>query len=159
MTYLDRLKGSSLFLDIDGRELAALAPLFQERMLGEGATVFVEQMPGESLYLICEGTVRITKMLAEGEEQILVILGPEDVFGEMAVLDGGPRSATARVAERARLLAIKKKDFEGLCASQPELGMKLMRNIVRLLSQRIRETNDEYRQMLFWSLGRKNVRT
>jgi len=158
MTDLSRFQGSSLFKEMGANELAEIASLFEEKMIGEGATVFVEQMPGESLYLICEGTVKISKMIAEGEEKTLVILGPEDVFGEMALLDGAPRSATARVAENARLLAIKKKDFEVLCESNPRLGMKLMRNIVRLFSQRIRENNDEYRQMLIWSLGRKPTR-
>lgn len=155
MIELTRLKGSSLFAGMSDLELATLAPLFQEKQMGEGMTVFVEQMPGQSLYLIQEGTVKISKMIAEGEEKTLVILGPEDVFGEMAVLDGAPRSATARVAEQARLLVILKKDFEALCEREPRLGMKLMLNIIRLFSRRIRENNDEYRQMLIWSLGRK----
>ena len=156
MNSLERLKGSFLFKDMNAGDMTALAPLFQEKRMGEGSTVFVEHMPGESLYLICEGTVRISKMLAEGEEKTLVILGPEDVFGEMAVLDGAPRAATARVAENARLLAVKKKDFEALCEANPRVGIKLMRNIVRLFSQRVRENSDDYRQMLLWSLGRKS---
>jgi len=155
MVELSRLKGSYLFAEMSDLELSSLASLFQEKEMGEGATVFVEQMPGQSLYLIQEGSVKISKMIAEGEEKTLVILGPQDVFGEMAVLDGAPRSATARVAERARLLVILKKDFEALCDRDPKLGMKLMLNIVRLFSRRIRENNDEYRQMLIWSLGRK----
>lgn len=155
MIELTRLKGSTLFADMSDLELSALAPLFQDKLMGEGATVFVEQMPGQSLYLIQEGTVKISKMIAEGEEKTLVILGPGDVFGEMAVLDGAPRSATARIAEQARLLVILKKDFEALCGRDPRLGMKLMLNIIRLFSRRIRENNDEYRQMLIWSLGRK----
>jgi hypothetical protein len=53
------------------------------------------------------------------------------------------------------LLCIKKGDFENLCESQPALGMKLMRNIVRVFSQRIRDNNDEFRDMLLWSLGKK----
>lgn len=144
-----------LFQGLDKTELAGLAGLFRELAMAEGSTVFVEQMPGESLYLVQEGTIKISKMIAEGEEKTLVVLGPEDVFGEMAVLDGAPRSATARVAESAKLLAIKKADFEKLCDTNPRLGMKLMRNIIRLFSRRIRDNNDEYRQMLIWSMGRK----
>ena len=155
---LDKLTNSSLFKGMNTKELGALSRMFREISMGEGGTVFIEQMPGESLYLIQEGTVKISKMIAEGEEKTLVVLGPEDVFGEMAVLDGAPRSATARVAETAKLLAIKKTDFDQLCESDPRLGMKLMRNIVRLFSQRIRENNDEYRQMLIWSMGRKSTK-
>lgn len=155
MVELKTLTDSSLFQGMDDPEITALASVFHEKQMAEGATIFVEQMPGEMLYLIQEGTVKISKMLAEGEEKTLVLLGPEDVFGEMAILDGAPRSATARVAEQVRLLCIKKADFEKLCDLKPTLGMKLMRNIVRVFSQRIRDNNDEFRDMLLWSLGKK----
>lgn len=151
----DTLKSSALFKDMSDTELAALAAILQAKQMEEGTTVFVENMPGESLYLIQAGSVKISKMIAEGEEKTLVILGPEDVFGEMAILDGAPRSATARIAENARLLSIRKGDFDALCEKNPRLGLKLMRSIVRLFSQRIRENNDEYRDMLIWSLGNK----
>jgi len=155
MVDLNSLKSSSLFQGMNDAEMISLAAVFHEKAMPEGATVFVEQMPGEMLYLIQQGTIKISKMLAEGEEKTLVLLGPEDVFGEMAVLDGAPRSATARVAENARLLCIKKTDFESLCDVNPSLGMKLMRNIIRVFSQRIRDNNDEFRDMLLWSLGKK----
>jgi len=157
MVDLNALKASSLFETMNDAEMSALAAVFHGKAMPEGATVFVEQMPGEMLYLIQSGTVKISKMLAEGEEKTLVLLGPEDVFGEMAILDGAPRSATARVAENARLLCIRKSDFEALCDEHPRLGMKLMRNIIRVFSQRIRENNDEFRDMLLWSLGKKKA--
>jgi CRP/FNR family transcriptional regulator, cyclic AMP receptor protein len=154
---LEKLKKCSLFAGMNNTELARLAGLFQELSVGEGSTVFVEQMSGESLFLIEEGTIKISKMLAEGEEQTLVVLGPEDVFGEIAIFDGAPRSITARVTETAKLLALKKSVFDQFCDADPRLGMKLMRNIVRLFSQRVRDNSDEYRQMLLWSLGRKSI--
>lgn len=147
------LKDCFLFKDMNDAEVAALARAFSEKRLAEGMTVFIEHMPGESLYLIKEGTIRISKMISEGDEKTLVILGPEDVFGEMAILDGAPRSATARVIEEARLLSLRKADFESLCQQNPSLGLRLMRNIVRVFSLRIRENNEDYRTMLLWSLG------
>ena len=69
-----------------------------------------------------------------------------------AIIDGMPRSATARVAEDAQLISLRKKDFEGLCQSDPALGLKLVVNIVRGFNQRTREASDEYRDMLTWSL-------
>lgn len=154
---LEKLTSCWLFKGMDKTELGRLAGLFRELSMEEGGTVFIEQMSGESLYLIQEGTVKISRMFAEGEEKTLVVLGPEDVFGELAVIDGAPRSSTARVAETAKLLALKKNDFDKLCEADPRLGMKLMRNIVRLFSRRVRECNDEYRQMLIWSMGRNSV--
>jgi len=152
---LEQLKNSSLLKDLDRTERDRLAGLFRKLSLEEGSTVFIEQMPGESLYLIQEGTIRISNMIAEGEERTLVVLGPEDVFGEMTIFDGGPRSTTARIAESAKLLAPGEKDFEQLCETDPRLGMKLMRNIIRLFCQRIRDNKDQYRQMLTWVLARK----
>jgi hypothetical protein len=58
------------------------------------------------------------------------------------------------VAETAKLLAIKKPVFDQFCDAEPRLGMKLMRNIVRLFVRRVRDNSEEYRQMLLWSLGR-----
>jgi len=155
MADLAALRKSHLFQKMDETDLAALAPVFNEMDMAEGATIFIENMPGEMLYLIREGTVRISKMLAEGQEKTLVILGPEDVFGEMAILDSAPRSATARAVEKASLLCIKKDDFESICDRNPKLGLKLMRNIIRVFSRRIRENNDEFRDMLIWSLGKR----
>ncbi|OHB32264.1 MAG: hypothetical protein A2X84_08915 [Desulfuromonadaceae bacterium GWC2_58_13] len=156
MISLGVLRESALFADMTDAEIASLAELFTEKTIPAGKTVFVENMPGESLYLVKEGTIRISKMLAEGDEQTLVVLGAEDTFGEMAVLDGAPRSATARVIEDAHLLSIRKSEFDELCESYPALGLKLMRNIIRIFSKRIRESNEEYREMLIWSLGRKD---
>jgi len=156
MTSLGLLRQSALFVDMTDAEIASLAELFSEKSMPAGKTVFIENMQGESLYLVQEGTIRISKMLAEGDEQTLVVLGAEDTFGEMAVLDGAPRSATARVIEDAHLFSLRKSEFDELCDSYPALGLKLMRNIIRIFSKRIRESNEEYREMLIWSLGRKD---
>jgi CRP/FNR family transcriptional regulator, cyclic AMP receptor protein len=153
---LSLLRDSALFTDMTDTELASLADLFTERDVSAGKTVFIENMQGESLYLIREGTIRVSKMLAEGDEQTLVVLGVEDTFGEMAVLEEAPRSATARVIEEARLLSVKRVDFDALCVKNPSLGLKLMRNIILIFSKRIRESSEEYREILLWSLGRKD---
>ncbi|MCM2263922.1 MAG: cyclic nucleotide-binding domain-containing protein [Desulfuromonadales bacterium] len=148
----DVIRGSSIFQGISDAEFSRLAEFCEERQMAEGTTVFIENMPGESLFLIRKGTIRISKMFAEGDEKTLVVLGPEDIFGEMAVVDGLPRSATARVAEDADLISLNKKDFESLCKSSPELALKLAMNIMRVFSIRVREVNDEYRDMLIWSI-------
>jgi CRP-like cAMP-binding protein len=117
-----------------------------------GTTVFIENMPGESLFLIRSGAVRISKMFTEGNEMTLIVLGPADVFGEMAVIDGQPRAVTARVIEEAELISLRKQDFARLCQEYPALALKLVLNIVGVFTRQIREANDEYRDMLTWSL-------
>lgn len=146
------IKGSTMLQDFSDEELARLAGFCEMREMGEGTTVFIENMPGEALFLISKGTIRISKMFAEGDEKTLVVLGPEDIFGEMAVIDGLPRSATARVAEDAELISLRKKDLERLSREDATLALKLVSNIVRVFSRRVREANDEYRDMLIWSM-------
>jgi CRP-like cAMP-binding protein len=146
------IRSSSMLQGLTDEDLARLAAVCEGRQMAEGTTVFIENMPGESLFLIRQGTIRISRMFAEGDEKTLVVLGPEDIFGEMAMIDGLPRSATARVAEDVDLISLKKQDFESLCQNEPVLALKLVVNIVRVLTKRIRDAGDEYREMLIWSL-------
>lgn len=149
------MKKSPLFVGMDASEIKKLEKIFTVKEFAEGKTIFIENMPGESLFLIKKGTVLISRMLAEGDEQVLIILGQDDVFGEMAVLDGGARSATAKIAEDAVLYGLTRKSYEALAAQDPELGLKLTLNIVRTFSGRVRNSQKDYRAMLLASLKRK----
>ena len=146
------IKDSTMLQGFSDQDLASLAGFCEMRKMEEGTTVFIENMPGESLFLIKKGTIRISRMFAEGDEKTLIVLGPEDIFGEMAVIDGLPRAATARVAEDAELISLNKKSLEQLCEKNASLGLQLVRNIVKVFSKRVREANEEYRDMLIWSL-------
>ena len=146
------IKDSVMLQGLSDGELSVLAGFCDMRKMNEGTTVFIENMPGESLFLVRQGTIRISKMFSEGDEKTLVVLGPEDIFGEMAVIDGLPRSATARVAEDAELISLSKKDLDQLCLDNAALALKLVRNIVKVFSRRVREANEEYRDMLIWSM-------
>lgn len=146
------IKASTMLQGFSDQDLVNLAGFCEIRKMDEGTTVFIENMPGESLFLIKKGTIRISRMFAEGDEKTLIVLGPEDIFGEMAVIDGLPRAATARVAEAAELISLNRQSLEKLCAKDAALGLKLVKNIVRVFSQRVREANEEYRDMLIWSL-------
>ncbi|MDH3997891.1 MAG: cyclic nucleotide-binding domain-containing protein [Desulfuromonadales bacterium] len=151
-TEFSSIKSSVMLQSLSDDDLAKLSAFCDMRQMAEGTTVFIENMPGESLFLVKKGTIRISKMFAEGDEKTLVVLGSEDIFGEMAVIDGLPRASTARVAEDAELISLKKSDLEKLCAEDAALGLKLVRNIVRVFSKRVREANEEYRDMLIWSM-------
>lgn len=146
------IKGSLMLQGFSDGELSSLAKFCELREMAEGTTVFLENMPGESLFLVRKGTIRISRMFAEGDEKTLVVLGPEDIFGEMAVIDELPRAATARVAEDAELISLKKQDLDRLCREDAPLALKLVNNIARIFSKRVREANEEYREMLVWSM-------
>lgn len=150
------LDDSPIFAGMTPSDIKGLESAFSVKEMGEGKTVFIENMLGESLYLVKKGTIRISKMMAEGDEEVLVVLGSADVFGEMAIFDGAHRSATARVAEDAILLSLSKADFEKLSEKNPSLSLKLALNIIRLFSERIRSSQSAHREMLLDALGRKD---
>lgn len=152
---LEVIQNCPLLMGLDETEAKQLATAFHEQSFGEGATVFLEQFPGESLFVIVEGTVRISRMMAEGDEQVLGILGPEEMFGEFAIIDGGPRLVTARAADQLKLYRLGRAYFEKICQVKPSLGLKLLRNITRVFAGKMRDSQDEYRQMLLWTLGRR----
>jgi CRP/FNR family transcriptional regulator len=102
------------------------------RTFKEDEMVFAENEPGRELYIIQSGRVKITKMV-NGQEVMLAVLQTGDIFGEMALLDNKPRSASAIVAEDATMLAINKSNFEGMVKAQPQLATRL----ITLLSERI----------------------
>jgi len=149
-------RNSPLSEGFDSDESLMLADFFQQKDMSAGMTVFLENMPGESLYLIQQGQVEISKMLAEGDEQSLVKLGPGELFGELAILDSHPRSATARVIEDVVLLVITQFEYERLRNINAEIALKLTLNIIRQFSERVRENNEEYRRMLLLAMGKEN---
>lgn len=141
-------------MGLDETESKQLATAFHEQTFSEGETVFLEQFPGESLFVIVEGTVRISRMLGEGDEKVLGILGPEEMFGEFAIIDGGPRFVTARAADELKLFRLGRPYFDKICQVKPTLGLKLLRNVTRVFAGKMRDCQEEYRQMLLWSVER-----
>ena len=107
--------------------------------------IFCENEPGYELYVIRSGGVKITKMV-DGQEVMLAMLQPGDIFGEMALLDNKPRTATATTSGSVGLLAINKVNFEKMVRAQPQLASKL----ITLLSERIWTA---YRQLANLMIG------
>jgi len=153
---LAEIHSCPLFKDISTEQLSTLNTLLKMKTVDEGATIFIENMRGESLYLIRKGAIKISKMLSEGDEQVLTILGPEDVFGEMAVFDGGSRSASARVAEQAEIYSLSRTDYDYLSELDPSLCLQLTKNIISIFSEKVRASQQDYREMLLTTLERNS---
>jgi CRP-like cAMP-binding protein len=126
------LKSIDLFRALPSEELAQIAEIAEEQPLAQGDTIFSEGEPGDALYLIVEGKVKVHK----GEKE-LVRLGVRDVFGEMAVLDSEPRSATVTAVEDSVCLKIGRDDFRDILSERPEIGLGVM----KVLTRRLRETS------------------
>ena len=140
-----------LFHGLRAEALSLVAQVAVEETHPVGTVIFKHGDIGEKLYVVVDGRVRITREVAGagGNEEALAIVGPGDVFGEMALLDDAPRSATARVHERCRLLAIHRDAFEDLLFVHKELAYEVLWNVVRLMSRRLRETNDRFAMLSF----------
>lgn len=102
------------------------------RFYRDNDMIFCEHEPGKELYIIQKGRVKISKIV-NNNEVMLAVLNPGDIFGEMAILDNKPRSASAVAWGDVELLAINKANFEGMVKAQPQLATKL----ITLLSERI----------------------
>ncbi len=132
-----------LFEGIEETGVRDLAMIAREESYRLGDVIFNEGDRGSALYLILEGQVRISREVSGMGEEALAVLGPGDAFGEMALIDEFPRSADARVHERCRLLVIDKDALEDLLFLNRDLAYEILWNFVKILSSRLRETNDK----------------
>jgi CRP-like cAMP-binding protein len=126
------LKSVDLFRALPGEELATIAEIAEEQPFAAGDQIFAEGEPGDALYLVVEGTVKVHK-----GDKALSQLGEREVFGEMAVLDAEPRTASATVVKDAVLLKIGRDDFRDVLRERPEIGM----GVLQVLSRRLRASS------------------
>lgn len=126
-----------VFQGLTEEAIASLADMAKFNQYTEGSTVFKEGDPGDRLYVIASGNVDIYAGKGGSDEVKIKTLGVAEVFGEMALLDGMPRSATVIVAEKTILFYISRSDFHHFLVSNPEVSLKLIETI----SRRLRDTN------------------
>jgi CRP/FNR family transcriptional regulator/CRP/FNR family cyclic AMP-dependent transcriptional regulator len=139
------LGATSLFGEFSQSELTNLASSVRTRVFREGEVVFHRDDPGNGLYVIRGGTVKISIFAPDGQETLIALFGPGECFGELAVLDGQPRSATATALERAELLYLPRTGFLRFLDEHPQA----MRKIALMLSQRLRETDEHVADLVF----------
>ena len=146
------LRNVPLFKDLDDAELAEVAALCREEKFVSAEYIFREGESGNRLYLITEGEVRISRDVPGSGEEALAILKPGSVFGEMAVFDRSERSTHAISNGGTTVLTITRADFEMLLDFNRELAYKVLWAVTRLLSARLRSTNDSLRSFLAMSM-------
>ncbi|MEZ4225290.1 MAG: cyclic nucleotide-binding domain-containing protein [Polyangiaceae bacterium] len=138
-----QLEKISLFEGLKPQALELIARIATEESHTSGTKIFQHGDAGDKLYLILEGRVRISREVPGMGEEALAILGPGEIFGEMALLDESPRSADARVHERCRVLAIPKDAFDDLLFLHKDLAYEVLWSFVRMLVSRLRDTTDK----------------
>jgi CRP/FNR family transcriptional regulator, cyclic AMP receptor protein len=133
----------SLFADLPAVYLRRIASLGVEESYARGTPIFAEGTPGDKLYVILSGSVRISRQVPGMGEEALAILKAGDYFGEMALIDDFPRSADAITHESCKLLVLTKERVADLLFVDRDLAYDLLWSFVRTLSARLRETNDK----------------
>lgn len=148
---IEALRKLPLFRTLDEADLEEIADLLIERKFPKDSVTFEEGVPGDYMYLIQEGQVKVTKTSEDGREKILEMLAEGDFFGEMALVDRLPRSASVKTTRPCVLLALSRQDFLGLLRRSPEISMELITE----LSRRLREADEQIRALLFERVERR----
>jgi CRP-like cAMP-binding protein len=151
-SYTELLKNVNIFKDLDESELAAVAEVCKEEKYESGQFVFREGEAGNRLYVIVVGEVRISRDVPGSGEEALAVLKQGALFGEMSVFDRSDRSTHAISNGGCTLLTITRPDFEMLLDFNRELAYKVLWACVRVLSSRLRSTNDSLRSFLAMSM-------
>jgi CRP/FNR family transcriptional regulator, cyclic AMP receptor protein len=134
---VDALRRVPLFQGHDDAALARIAAAARPRRFGRNQVIFHRDDPGEVMYIVAAGTVRITVSSVNGESALLAVMRSGDFFGELALLDGGPRSATATTAEPVQLWALSREDALG-----PLLAVPGAAGMLAALAQRVRRCDE-----------------
>jgi CRP-like cAMP-binding protein len=132
-----------LFQGLSDDELALVSGITAERECSENEVIFGEGEVGDAFYMVLDGKVRISKHVAGAGEEALAILEQGSYFGEMALIDEFPRSASAIAQTDCRVLLMDKADFVQLLSCHKDLAYKLLWVFCKTLSQRLRETNEK----------------
>ena len=145
---LSVLRQHPIFRDLEPEALDQLGRYAKHVTLKRGAALFAKGDPGNSLFAVISGTVKMSISSPEGRNAILNLIGPGQVFGEMAVLSGQARSADATANTNCEMFVIDRRDFLPFMRNHPALAMKF----IELLCERVRRTSDQVEQIILQDL-------
>jgi CRP/FNR family transcriptional regulator, cyclic AMP receptor protein len=134
-----------LFAALDSDGAAALRASLVERNVFKGTALFSEGEPGDHMFVIVEGKVKLGQTSADGRESLLAVLGPGEMFGELSLFDPGPRAATATALTDATVVALGHEQLPPLLTGRPEVAAALL----QALARRLRRTNEAMADLVF----------
>ncbi|MBM3261944.1 MAG: cyclic nucleotide-binding domain-containing protein [candidate division Zixibacteria bacterium] len=148
---LSFLKTVILFEGLTAEQIEKIAAIMSKETIPAHSDILQEGEKGTRMYIIQEGTAEVSRTLTlkvtrnefGQKEKTFIQLGPGFFFGEMALLENDVRSATVTTITNCTLFIIEQDHFNGLCEAYPEIGYKILRNIARTISGRLRRTNQD----------------
>src|SRR5437867_5070861 len=145
---LSLLRNHSLFRDLPPPVIEHLGSYMKTRRVARGTAIFAKGDPGTGLMGVLAGSVKVSVASAEGKDIVLNVFREGEIFGEIALLDGRPRTADATAMSDCELMVIERRDFLSLVRSQPEIALKLL----EVLCARVRHTSEQVEDVLFLDL-------
>jgi len=143
MQIIEILREISLFRQLNNSELLKVSRICQKVAVKEGRTIFKAGDPGDALYALHKGAVQVVKSGEKDEpEELIYELGEGEIFGEMALFEDMPRSATIRAKVDCSLLRIPREYFEKLISGDKEVALKIYQSLNLILTHRLRDTTE-----------------
>src|SRR3977135_777118 len=139
MRVTDLLRTMDIFETLQAEELETITQLLRERRLAEAEGLCPQGDPGDALFIVTGGRIRLSTTDPSGNEKILTYFTDGQFFGEMSLLTGAPRSATATAETDSQLLVLDKQAFDQMLASHAQI----MREMLKIVSQRTLHTNQQ----------------
>src|SRR5207302_4794553 len=139
------LKQVTLFADLADEEMQELMSAAKRRTFRSGEVIFHRDDPGQILYVIKEGKVKICLISPDGQEISLAVLGKTEYFGEFSLFDGLPRSADAISLERTECYTLQRNDFDKVIMKNPKIALKML----EALTKRLRSTDQMVEDLIF----------
>jgi CRP/FNR family transcriptional regulator, cyclic AMP receptor protein len=141
----DVVRRAPLFAALDDDAAGRLMQSMTQGHLERGDVLFHEGDQGDRLYVIGEGKIKLGRRSSDGRENLVAILGPGEMFGELSLFDPGPRTMTATAVAETQLMGIGHEDLSGLLAGRPEVAKVLL----AALAKRLRRTNENLADLVF----------
>jgi CRP/FNR family cyclic AMP-dependent transcriptional regulator len=139
------LARAGMFQGVEPSAVSALASELRPVDFRSGHTVFVEGEPGDRLYIVISGKVKIGRRSPDGRDNLLTIMGPSDMFGELSIFDPGPRTSSATTITEVRAVSMDRETVRAWIADRPEIAEKML----RVLARRLRRTNHDLADLIF----------
>ena len=152
MKVIDYIGTGNLFHQMTDEETKHFRRRFKKVLFKAGEYVFKEGERGDTLYIVIKGVVLITRSIMPDVEKNIFVANEGTVFGEFSFMDAGERSASALVDQDSELLSLERSNFDNFAEKYPAIGSKLYYNMMNMLVERLRRTNDAYRDAVRWNL-------
>jgi CRP-like cAMP-binding protein len=142
------LRDHYLFENLTAQQIESLSACIVTRSVKRGTNIYAKGDPGTSLCAIGAGTVKISAPSVDGKDAVFNVLGKGDIFGEIALLDGNPRTADATAVTDCELFVIERRDFLPLIREEPEIALR----IIEILCSKLRRTTQQAEEVMFLDL-------